>query len=74
MIGDKAHHAPVLHSAQLLYLTALATAPFEISALTLRLPSTMTEVGSKVRAKPLAAIGAVGLALALAPGRPRSVT
>ena len=55
VVGDRANHAPVAHGAQLLYLTAAASAPFAIGELTLGLPSTLAAAGRAAAAAPLAA-------------------
>eukprot|EP00327_Prymnesium_parvum_P017176 CAMPEP_0113256376 /NCGR_PEP_ID=MMETSP0008_2-20120614/14731_1 /TAXON_ID=97485 /ORGANISM="Prymnesium parvum" /LENGTH=432 /DNA_ID=CAMNT_0000104715 /DNA_START=1 /DNA_END=1299 /DNA_ORIENTATION=+ /assembly_acc=CAM_ASM_000153 len=38
VLGDKSNHAPVAHGAQLLYLSVVAAAPFEIGRLATDLP------------------------------------
>ena len=63
VLGDKSHHTPVAHLAQLLYLTAFATAPFELDALTLRLPATLRAAAAATVSAPLGAAAAAAAAL-----------
>lgn len=68
VVGDKGNHAPAVHTAQLLYLTVLASAPFSVEALTVRAPETLRAALRATRASPASAALAVCAALALARG------
>ena len=62
VLGDKANHKPTIHGAQLLYLTVLSAAPFEMRNLSLGLPRTLRAgLGAATRA-PLVALICAGLA------------
>jgi alpha-1,2-glucosyltransferase len=66
VLGDREHHAPVVHGAQLLYLTAFASAPYALPELTLRLPATLGAAGRAAASAPLAAAAAAAAVLGAA--------
>ena len=68
VVGDKTNHAPAVHTAQLLYLTVLASAPFIMGDLTVRLGATLRSAWGAARSAPLLAAAALLLPVALARG------
>jgi alpha-1,2-glucosyltransferase len=63
VVGDRAHHVPGLHLAQLLYACAVGAAFADPAAYTLRARSTANELLARALRRPLGAAAAVGAAL-----------
>lgn len=61
-IGDTSNHVMSFHAAQLVYVVAYASVPFDLVAFSLRLPATLLEIGHGIARAPLQA--AVALAIA----------